>query len=75
MQAQPAAAADVPEQADSCEVLEAFGIDVLGEMDDQSIICWIPDTGKRWRVKSPANWKIEEMFQAMGTACPRRALA
>ena len=55
-----------PEQVDSGEVLQAFGIDVLGEMDDQSIICWVPETGKRWRVKSPANWKIEEMFQAMG---------
>ncbi len=70
MQAQPAAAAPAAEQPDSCEVLGAFGIDVLGEMDDQSIVCWIPETGKRWRVKSPANWKIEEMFQAMG----RRAL-
>ena len=66
MQAQPAAACRRPEQADSSEVLGAFGIDVLGEMDDQSIICWVPDTGKRWRVKSPANWKVEEMFQAMG---------
>ena len=70
MQPRPAAAADVPEQHDSGEVLGAFGIDVLGEMDDQSIMCWIPDTGKRWRVKSPANWRVEEMFQAMG----RRAL-
>src|SRR5208283_3531311 len=33
-------------------------------------MCWIPETGKRWKVKSPANWKIEEMFQALG----RRAL-
>jgi hypothetical protein len=60
------AAIAAPEQVDSCAVLESFGIDVLGEMDDQSIVCWIPETGKRWRIKSPANWKIEEMFQAMG---------
>lgn len=66
MQAPPAAAETVAEQPASGEVLEAFGIDVLGEMDDQSIVCWVPETGKRWRVKSPANWKIEEMFQAMG---------
>ena len=66
MQVQPAAAAPAAQQPDSSEVLEAFGIDVLGEMDDQSIMCWIPDTGKRWRVKSPANWRLEEMFQAMG---------
>jgi hypothetical protein len=66
MQAQPAAAADVPQQVNGGAVLEAFGIDVLGEMDDQSIMCWIPETGKRWRVKSPANWKIEEMLQAIG---------
>ena len=59
MQVQPAAAAPAAEQPDSSEVLEAFGIDVLGEMDDQSIMCWIPDTGKGWRVKSPANWRIE----------------
>ena len=65
LQARPAAT-NAPEQVDSCEVLEAFGIDVLGEMDDQSIVCWVPETGKRWRVRSPANWKIEEMFQAMG---------
>ncbi len=57
MQAQPAAAAPAAEQPDSSEVLEAFGIDVLGEMDDQCIMCWIPETGKRWRVKSPANWR------------------
>jgi hypothetical protein len=66
MQARPTAIAETCEPADSGEVLEAFGIDVLGELDDQSIVCWVPETGKRWRVKSPANWKIEEMFQAMG---------
>lgn len=66
MQAQPAAATVTCGPTDSGEVLEAFGIDVLGETDDQAIICWVPETGKRWRVKSPANWKIEEMFQAMG---------
>jgi hypothetical protein len=66
VQDHPTGAANVAEQADSGEVLQAFGIDVLGEMDDQSIVCWVPETGKRWRVKSPANWKIEEMFQAMG---------
>lgn len=64
LQEHPVAAANVGEPADSSEVLEVFGIDVLGEMEDQSIMCWIPETGKRWRVKSPANWKIEEMFQA-----------
>ena len=41
MQVQPAAAAPAAQQPDSSEVLEAFGIDVLGEMDDQSIMCWI----------------------------------
>ncbi len=61
-----AVGAAAPEQVDNCAILESFGIDVLGEMDDQSIICWVPETGKRWRVKSPANWKVEEMFQAMG---------
>ena len=70
MQDHPTGAANVAEQPDSGEVLQAFGIDVLGETDNQSIVCWIPATGKRWQVKSPANWKIEEMFQAMG----RRAL-
>ncbi|MGO9114254.1 MAG: hypothetical protein ACLP9L_33990 [Thermoguttaceae bacterium] len=70
MQAQPAAAADTCEPPNSGEVLDAFGIDVLGEMDDQSSVCWVPETGKRWRVKSPANWRVEEMLQAMG----RRAL-
>ena len=70
MQDHPTGTANVPEQADSGAVLQTFGIDVLGELDDQSIVCWVPETGKRWRVKSPANWKIEEMFQAMG----RRAL-
>ena len=60
-----------PEQADNCAILESFGIDVLGETDDQSIICWVPETGKRWRVKSPANWKVEEMFQAMGQRAVR----
>ena len=66
LQVHGAAAASPAVPVDSCAVLEAFGIDVLGEMDDQSIICWVPDTGKRWRLKSPANWKIEEMYQAMG---------
>jgi hypothetical protein len=69
-QERPAARA-APEQADNGAVLETFGIDVLGEMDDQSIICWVPETGKRWRMKSPGNWKVEEMFQAIG----QRALA
>ena len=66
-----AVGAAAPEQADNCAILEAFGIDVLGEQDDQSIICWVPETGKRWKVKSPANWKVEEMFQAMGQRAVR----
>jgi hypothetical protein len=66
LQEHPTGAANVSEPIESGAVLEAFGIDVLGEMDDQSIVCWVPETGKRWRVKSPANWKIEEMYQAMG---------
>jgi hypothetical protein len=47
-------------------ILRAFGIDVLMELEDQSILCWIPATGKRWRIKSPAGWKVAEMLQAMG---------
>ncbi len=66
LQEHPTGAAIVSEPVESGAVLEAFGIDVLGETDDQAIICWVPETGKRWKVKSPANWKIEEMFQAMG---------
>ena len=48
------------------QVLQEFGVEVLGEMDDQSIVCWVPSTGKRWKIKSPSNWKVEEMLQATG---------
>ena len=60
-------AANTPTDAiTTSPVLQAFGIDVLMEMDDQSIMCWIPATGKRWRIKSPASWRVAEMLQAMG---------
>jgi hypothetical protein len=48
------------------ELLDALGIDVLGERDDQSIVCWIRRTQKRWEIKSPAKWAPEEMLQALG---------
>ena len=51
---------------DYTRVLGCFGLEVLGEQDDQSIVCWVGRTGKRWRVKTPAGWKVEEMLQALG---------
>lgn len=50
------------------EVLDAFGIEVLGEQDDQSIVCWSRNTRKRWVIKTPAKWADTEILQAVGSA-------
>ena len=49
------------------EVLEVFGITVLGENDDQSIRCWSQHTQKQFVIRSPANWKAAEVLQSVGT--------
>ncbi len=48
-------------------LLEHAGIEVLGELPDQSILCWIPATQKRWLIKNPGKWSAEEMLQALGS--------
>ena len=35
-------------------ILDAFGIEVIGETENQSILCWVKHTKKRWTIKSPA---------------------
>ena len=47
-------------------LLDAFGIEVLGETESQGIICWIKHTKKRWTIKSPAHWPDNEILQAVG---------
>jgi len=51
---------------DADEILKAFRIDVLGEQEDQSIVCWVRSSRKRWTIKNPSRWSIEEMYQALG---------
>jgi len=51
---------------DPGKVLSAFGIEVLGEQENQAISCWITRTKKRWTIKSPADWPENEILQAIG---------
>ena len=48
------------------ELLQALGLEVLGEQPNQAIACWVTRTQKRWEIKSPAKWATEEMLQALG---------
>jgi hypothetical protein len=54
------------------QVLDAFGITVLGEHDDQSIRCWSENIRKTFLVKSPSNWKEAEVLQCVGTKAADR---
>lgn len=63
-----------PPALDVSSILRAFGIDVLGEGDDQSIILWIRQTGKRWTIKNPNKLTLEELLQACGQDVTHRHL-
>jgi hypothetical protein len=54
------------DRIDHTKVLEAFGITVLGEHDDQAIRGWSEHTQKIFVIKSPANWKDAEVLQCVG---------
>ena len=54
------------QQTPSKTILDSVGIEVLGETEDQGILCWSNHTKKRWRIKSPAKFPVNEMLQAVG---------
>jgi len=53
-------------------VLGEMGIEVLGEQEDQSVLCWVPATQKRWLIKSLQHWGGIDMTQALGEAAAER---
>jgi hypothetical protein len=60
------AEADGQRQLSPQDVLDAFSIQILGLQPDQSILCWMSETAKRWTIKNPAKWLVEEMLLAIG---------
>jgi hypothetical protein len=53
------------------DILEAVGIEVIGEHADQSIELYATRIRKSWRLKTPARWPAEEMIQALGPEIER----
>ncbi len=47
-------------------LLRAFGIEVLGEGEDQSVHIWCERTKKRSRIQNLGRWNIQEMRQLLG---------
>lgn len=48
------------------KILDAFGIDVLGEQDDQSIVFWSKNTKKIYVIKSLLRWSPLDVIQSVG---------
>lgn len=58
----------IPIEFDGQAVLDAFGIVVLGEQDDQTILAWSTNTTKNYKIKNPDRLGVQELRQILGPA-------